>query len=121
MAEDRILRCNECGTSFIWAAEEQVEQTHPSALCPMCRRLAAPPGKHRGIIKWFNRSKGYGFITVTDGTEIFVHKNGLEEGQSLPRTGQLVQFAIASGPRGAQAAGLRILETPESEATDASN
>jgi cold shock CspA family protein len=121
VAEDKILRCSECGTGFIWAVEEQAKQPHPSALCPMCLRLAAPPGQHRGIIKWFNRSKGYGFITGTDGTETFVHKNGFAEGQPLPRTGQLVQFALATGPRGAQAAGVRILETPQSEASDASN
>ncbi len=113
MAEDKILRCSECGTNFLWAAEDQAGHTPPPAHCPMCRRLAPPAGQRRGTIKWFNRSKGFGFITGIDGSEVFVHKSGLVEGQSLPRTGQLVQFKLATGPRGVQAAEVTILELPE--------
>ncbi len=115
MAEDKILRCSECGTNFLWTSEEQAEHSPPPAHCPLCRRLAPPPGQRRGTIKWFNRSKGFGFITGTDGSEIFLHKSGLIAGQSLPRTGQLVQFTLASGPRGIQAAQVRILEMPAAE------
>ncbi len=113
MAEDKILRCSECGINFIWTAEEQM--THGQALekCPMCRRLAAPSGQRRGTVKWFNRSKGFGFITATDGAEVFVHKSGLAEGQPLLRAGQLVQFAVATGPRGAQATEVKVLEALE--------
>lgn len=110
MAEDRILHCMECGVNFLWAAEEQADDGGLPARCPMCRRLAPPPGQRRGLIKWFSRSKGYGFITATDGTEIFVHKSGLAEGEPPLRAGQLVQFAIASGPHGMQAQGVRVLE-----------
>src|SRR5512142_1967876 len=103
MAEDRILHCQECGISFLWAAEEQARGAAPPPLCPMCRRLAPPAGGRRGVVKWFSRSKGYGFIPATDGTEIFMHESGLAEGQAPLRAGQLVQFTVSTGTRGIQA------------------
>ncbi len=81
----------------------------------MCRRLAPPPGRRRGTVKWFNRSKGFGFITGTDGVEVFVHRSGMVEGQPLPRAGQLVQFSLATGPRGMQAVEVSVLELPSEE------
>ncbi len=113
MAEDRILHCQECGISFLWAAEEQARGAAPPALCPMCRRLAPPAGQRRGTVKWFSRSKGYGFITATDGTEIFVHKSGLAAGQAPLRAGQLVQFGVSAGERGVQAEAVTVLEAAE--------
>ena len=78
----------------------------------------AAAGQRRGLVKWFNRTKGYGFITGTDGAEIFVHKSGLAAGQPLLRTGQFVQFGLAAGPRGVQAEDVTVLAMPP-EADDA--
>ena len=111
MALDQLIKCSECGTLFVWAFHEQADGAKP-ALCPMCRRLAPPPGRRRGLIKWFSRAKGYGFITPVDGPEVFVHKSGLAEGQPLPRAGQLVEFDLSHGPRGAQAEQVMLLEPP---------
>lgn len=60
----------------------------------------------RGKVKWFNDSKGYGFIEPQDGsTDIFVHFSSIEmEGFRTLAEGQEVEFEVQSGERGAYAA-----------------
>lgn len=111
---DRILTCAECGVQFVWTAPEQALAMAPPAVCPVCQRIAPGPGRERGIVKWFSRARGYGFITPIEGSELFLHQTGMAEGQPLPRAGQLVEFARAQGPRGAQADGVTVLEREES-------
>ena len=62
----------------------------------MCRRIAPAAGRQRGIVKWYSRGKGYGFITTVQGADVFLHKSALAEGQS-PCAGQLVEFALSEG------------------------
>ena len=58
-----------------------------------------------GKVKWFNNSKGYGFIQQEDGTDIFVHFSAIQgDGYKTLDEGQPVQFEIAQGPKGLQAA-----------------
>ena len=58
----------------------------------------------KGKVKWFNNSKGYGFIQQEDGTDIFVHYSAIEgEGYKTLEEGQPVEFEIAQGPKGLQA------------------
>jgi CspA family cold shock protein len=115
MAADQLIKCAECGTTFVWTTGEQVAETRPPH-CPMCRRLAPGPGRRRGVVKWFSRAKGYGFITPAEGADVFVHKSALTVGQPYPRAGQLVEFAVGHGPRGAQAEELTVLEADVSSA-----
>ena len=57
-----------------------------------------------GTVKWFNDSKGYGFITTEDGKDVFVHYSSIEgSGRRTLQEGQQVQFEIADGPKGPQA------------------
>jgi CspA family cold shock protein len=57
-----------------------------------------------GTVKWFNNSKGYGFITREDGTDIFVHYSAIQgEGFKSLNEGQSVQFVVKDGPKGPQA------------------
>lgn len=59
-----------------------------------------------GRVKWFSNQKGYGFITLDDGSkDIFVHHSAVqEEGFRTLQEGQRVRFEIVSGPKGEQAA-----------------
>ena len=110
MSNDLLRRCAACGIDFIWAIEEQDSGSAPPVSCPMCRRLAPATARKRGVIKWFNHSKGYGFITPHEGPEVFVHKAGLAAGQALPRAGQLVEFEPRNGARGVQAEEVVVLD-----------
>lgn len=58
--------------------------------------------KETGNVKWFNASKGFGFITRANGEEIFVHFRSIVGQRSL-RDGQRVEFAVTTGSKGLQA------------------
>ena len=59
----------------------------------------------QGKVKWFNPEKGYGFIEVEDGKDVFVHYSEIkEEGFKTLDEGQLVEFEMVEGNRGPQAA-----------------
>ena len=59
----------------------------------------------QGRVKWFNPKKGYGFIEVEDGKDVFVHYSEIkEEGFKTLEEGQEVEFEIVEGNRGPQAA-----------------
>lgn len=72
----------------------------------------------QGRVKWFNPQKGYGFIEVEDGKDVFVHYSEIkEEGFKTLEEGQEVEFEIVEGNRGPQAANVVKLDSgiPESE------
>jgi len=57
-----------------------------------------------GTVKWFNNSKGYGFISREGGDDVFVHFNSIEgDGYKTLEEGDKVQFEIGQGPKGPQA------------------
>ena len=66
-----------------------------------------------GVVKWFNRDKGYGFIARPDDEDVFVHFSAIQmEGYRSLDEGQMVEFDVTQGPKGLQAANVRPM-TPE--------
>jgi CspA family cold shock protein len=64
----------------------------------------------KGTVKWFNAEKGYGFISVEGGEDVFVHFSAIqEEGFKTLEEGQAVEFEITEGNRGPQAANVTKL------------
>ncbi|MTI65192.1 MAG: cold-shock protein [Firmicutes bacterium] len=58
----------------------------------------------KGTVKWFNATKGYGFITRENGDDVFVHYSAIEEeGFKTLEEGQEVEFEIVEGEKGPQA------------------
>ena len=63
-----------------------------------------------GVVKWFNASKGYGFIGRQGGPDVFVHFSAIEsDGYRTLKEGQEVDFSIEQGPKGLQATKVVIL------------
>lgn len=66
--------------------------------------------KEQGTVKWFNDSKGYGFIQRATGDDVFVHHSAiLAEGFKSLAEGEAVEFEVTKGPKGLQAANVTKL------------
>ena len=64
----------------------------------------------QGTVKWFNDSKGFGFITSDDGTEVFVHHSSIKtEGLKNLSEGDKVSFDTEKGPKGLKAVNVEKL------------
>jgi cold shock protein len=64
----------------------------------------------QGTVKWFNSEKGYGFIAVDGGQDLFVHYTAIDmEGYRSLEDGQRVEFEVGQGPKGPQAEQVRLV------------
>ena len=63
-----------------------------------------------GTVKFFNNEKGYGFITRTDGPDVFVHYSNISgEGYRSLEQGQTVEFEVGQGRKGDEALNVRVV------------
>ena len=67
--------------------------------------------KSKGTVKWFNESKGFGFITPTDGSkDLFVHFSAIQGDSFKTLTeGQNVEFTVENGPKGPAAVNVTVV------------
>ena len=64
----------------------------------------------KGTVKWFNESKGYGFLAQAEGEDVFVHYTAIKgDGFRTLKEGQEVELDMERGPKGLQASNVRIL------------
>jgi cold shock protein len=84
------------------------------AFRPSCRRYkhqahfaeerCGSLAREQGVVKWFNASKGFGFIQRQSGEDVFVHFSAIQmDGYKSLNEGQLVEFEVKQGPKGFQA------------------
>lgn len=89
----------------------------PPVSVPSSKSSGKPSGKssnkksrETGTVKWFNVSKGYGFVTRDSGEEIFVHFRSISgNGRKVLREGQKIEFSVVDGDKGPQAEDVDII------------
>ncbi|MBI1933270.1 MAG: cold-shock protein [Ignavibacteriales bacterium] len=65
----------------------------------------------KGTVKWFNSSKGYGFISRENGEDVFVHfKSIIGEGYKTLKENDKVEFVVTNGEKGPQAADVQVVK-----------
>lgn len=70
--------------------------------------------KLKGVVKWFNDAKGFGFIEHTSGRDVFVHYSVIaSEGFKTLKDGETVEYELKEGPKGLQAA--KVLRTKKED------
>ncbi len=72
----------------------------------------------KGTVKWFNASKGYGFLSQEDGKDVFVHFSAIQgDGYKSLKEGEAVEFEVTQGPKGPQASNVVRLSSQPSQET----
>lgn len=116
--QDETRYCENCGISFVWTREEQRQLADtpgadqvplaPPLVCPGCRVLLAAAPRERGLVKWYHRRKGYGFVSRLGQPDLYVHRSMVEGGSLAPD--DLIEFAVGANEQGPIADAVRVLD-----------
>ena len=114
--QDETRYCEKCGISFLWTGEEQRIEDDADAplLCPGCHRLVPDAERERGMVKWYNARKRFGFIVRPGEEDLFVHRSALKGANRL-HEGDLVEYRVAESKNGLAAKSVRVLAKDQSE------
>ena len=103
---DTLVTCESCGIRFVVIARERRfaagagSRRLPKA-CPGCAAIARIVCRHRGVVKWYDHRRGYGFLRGEDGKDVFVHASGLRDPASdRLRKGQAVEYRTEASEKG---------------------
>jgi CspA family cold shock protein len=93
-----VIRTQRCATPFVPLPDLRAPESGHH-----CRGVVTL-AREQGVVKWFNASKGFGFIQRQSGEDVFVHFSAIQmDGYKSLNEGQLVEFEVKQGPKGLQA------------------
>lgn len=98
--------------SQMQAAIIEKNLSEPPLYCPGCRHLLPASGRERGVVKWYNRRKGYGFIIRQSAPEIYVNRAALRRGHLRPD--EFVEFEVTENQQGPAATKVTLLKGEQS-------
>ena len=67
-----------------------------------------------GRVKWYDATKGFGFVTSDEGGDVFLPKGALPVGVAELKSGQRIEFGIVDSRKGSQAMGVKLIDAPPS-------
>jgi len=110
-APGRPIYCRNCYPSHRPTRAEGARAETVRSHAPRTAAVAAPAevtgGRMQGVVKWFNQTKGFGFIRDEGGQELFVHFSAIQsDGFKSLTQGERVEFDVVPGAKGNQAANL---------------
>jgi len=118
-SSDKLLRCRSCGISYlvVTRAEPEGALKQPAAqsgICPGCAALEKLAALGKGVIKWFDPRRGYGFVKLDHGPQVFFHRSRFDcESRLSIRRGARVEVEIEDTGRGQRARRISLVSDPE--------
>ena len=67
-----------------------------------------------GRVKWYDATKGFGFVTSDEGGDVFLPKGALPAGVAELKSGQRIEFGVVDSRKGSQAMGVKLIDAPPS-------